>query len=100
MVMGKDMNGMAAIKAFWEFDCTNHKRRMIEGVGYDAKAKIISSSGEEAVWKDIPADSFYATTEEYICSGGKADIGRPVAGDLPIEAGRAYLTEDSPPNGK
>jgi hypothetical protein len=93
VVMASDRAGMAALSALAEFDCTAHRRRWFNMVGYDKDSKIVDSTGEEQSWKDVPEGSFYSGSEELICSGGKADIGMPTPGDLPIATGRKYLLD-------
>jgi hypothetical protein len=93
VVLASDRDGMAALSALAEFDCTAHRRRWFNMVAYDKNSKIVGTSGEEQTWKHIPEGSFYSGSEELICSGGKADIGMPTPSDLPIATGRKYLLD-------
>ncbi len=94
VVLLNDMQGMAAIKSTVELDCPAHKRRWVAAWGYDDAGKLVWTYEGERVWKDILPGSFYAVSEELICSGGTADIGRRIpGGDVPIALGRKYLRD-------
>ena len=95
MVLASEDGRFAAYEALLEFDCDAHRRRGIEGRGYDGDGVVVQTAGAENRWNEQQPGRLLSNAEDVIC-GRQALTGRSYGSGVPIAEGRAILAGEQP----
>lgn len=93
LIMAADEDGFAAVESVMAYDCAGNRNRSLSIKALDGTGKLVATEPADTEWYAVTPDSNFAFVGKIICDGGKG-LGDKIPGELPIAAGRKYLSEE------